>query len=102
MLKLSRRELIRDVSKATGNKLSDVESIFDSMEEIVEKYLRYAKDNKDSIEIKIFNGLSIFGKYKGKEVKMNYIVGENRTVYDRLIINSKVSRRYREKINKKK
>lgn len=102
MLNLSRREIVKQISKQSGIKAKDVEIVYDTLEKIVIGYLKYAEENHEDTEIRIFNGLSVLGQFKEKETKMNHLTGNEQIVGDRLILGARLSRRFKEKINKKK
>lgn len=101
-ISLTKRDMIRQIAELSGHKINETELIWDTFEDVVVKYLKYAKEHKKDVEIKILNGVTINGRFKPEEEKVNNIDGEKHIVEDRLTVSSQVSRRFKDKINSKK
>ena len=101
-ISLTKRDMIRQIAELSGHKINETELIWDTFEDVIVKYLKYAKEHKKDVEIKIFNGVTINGRFKPEEEKINNIDGEKHIVEDRLTVSSQVSRRFKDKINSKK
>lgn len=100
-LKVVKKEkLIRDIAKQTNNNISDVKNIYNALENIVFGYISSVNENED-ICIRLFEGISLDGKYVPEKTKKNNLTGETHFVESKIKPKFNITRSYCEKLNNK-
>lgn len=104
---VKKEKLIRDVAKQTNNNISDVKLVYNTLENVIFKYLSSVNKDED-ICIKLFEGVTLDGKYVPEKVKKNNFEkskSRNLAGIETLLVKSKIepkfniTRSYCEKLN---
>lgn len=97
---VKKERLIRDIAKQTNNNISDVKVIYNTLENIIFKLLSSINEDED-ICIKLFEGISLDGKYIPEKTKKNNLTGETHFVESKIKPKFNITRSYCEKLNSK-
>ena len=95
---IKKENLIRDVAKQTNNNIADVKIIYNTLESVIFDYISSVVENKD-ISIKLFEGISLDGKYIPEKTKKNNLTGEVNLVESKIKPKFNITRSYCEKLN---
>lgn len=98
---VTKREVIRSLAKEFDMTIKSVSSIYNSLENKVRLTLANA-DEKTNIEVHLFDGIKIESKLLPSKEKLNNLTGETQRVDKRIKAKASLSRRYMEKLNRKK
>ena len=98
--KYNQKEIIKRVSEKTGIYKTDLQLIFNAMEESVSDLL--LSTDKDGItEIKLFTGLKLYGNYKQETImEKNIISSVPLKVPESILISAKFTHGFKEKTKK--
>ena len=95
---ISKKRLIKSIkSSHTKNVVKDIYNIF---EDVVFETLS-SVDKKQNICIKLFEGISLDGKYEPEKTKKNNLTGETNFVGSKIKPKFNITRSYCEKLNNK-
>lgn len=97
---VKKENLIRDVAKQTNNNISDVKLIYNTLENLIFNTLSSVDENED-ICIRLFEGISLDGKYVPEKTKKNNLTGETHFVESKIKPKFNITRSYCEKLNNK-
>lgn len=97
---VKKENLIRDVAKQTNNNISDVKTIYNTLENIIFNLLSSVNEDED-ICIKLFEGISLDGKYIPAKTKKNNLTSEVTLVEGKIKPKFNITRSYCEKLNNK-
>ena len=97
---VKKENLIRDVAKQTNNNISDVKLIYNTLENLIFNILSSVNENED-ICIRLFEGISLDGKYVPEKTKQNNLTGETHFVESKIKPKFNITRSYCEKLNNK-
>lgn len=97
---ITKEKIIRDVAKQTKNNIYHVKDIYNALENIIFDSLSSVDEERD-ICIKLFEGISLDGKYASEKTKNNNLTGEVTLVKSRIKPKFNITRSYREKLNGK-
>lgn len=95
---ISKKKLIKSIKNShTKNVVKDVYNMF---EDVIFDTLS-SVDKKQNICIRLFEGISLDGKYESEKTKMNNLTGEISLVGSRIKPKFSITRSYCEKLNNK-
>lgn len=97
---VKKENLIRDVARQTNNNISDVKFVYNALENIIFRLLSSVNENED-VCIKLFEGISLDGKYMPEKTKKNNLTGETHFVEGKIKPKFNITRSYCEKLNNK-
>lgn len=97
---VKKENLIRDVAKKTNNNISDVKLIYNTLENLIFNILSSVDENED-VCIRLFEGISLDGKYVPEKTKKNNLTGESHFVESKIKPKFNITRSYCEKLNNK-
>ena len=95
---IKKEKLVRDIAKQTNNNISDVKTIYNALENVIFNYLSSASEDED-ICIKLFEGITLDGKYIPEKTKKNNLTGETNLVESKIKPKFNITRSYCEKLN---
>lgn len=97
---IKKEKLIREVAKLSRNNISDVKAIYNVLEDVIFNLLSSVDENED-VCIKLFEGISLEGKYVPEKIKKNNLTGETHSVESKIKPKFNITRSYCEKLNSK-
>ena len=97
---VKKENLIRDVAKQTNNNISDVKLVYNTLENLIFNILSSVDENED-VCIRLFEGISLDGKYVPEKTKQNNLTGETHFVESKIKPKFNITRSYCEKLNNK-
>lgn len=97
---IKKEKLIRDIAKQTNNNIADVKVIYNALEDTIYKILSSVDENED-ICIRLFEGITLDGKYVSEKTKKNNLTGETHFVRSKIKPKFNITRSYCEKLNNK-
>lgn len=97
---IKKEKLIRDIAKQTNNNIADVKIIYNALESVIFDYISSVDENED-ISIKLFEGITLDGKYVSEKTKKNNLTGETHFVQSKIKPKFNITRSYCEKLNNK-
>lgn len=96
--KINQRELIKELSNRTGYFQTDINNIFDALEEYVINTL-LSTQNYETKKIKLFNGLTLCGEYVPPRVMANSVVSSiPLKTYENIKVSAKFTHGFKERI----
>lgn len=98
---VTKREVIKSLAEEFDMTIKSVSSIYNSLENKIRLMLANA-DEKTSVEIHLFDGIKIESKLLQSREKLNNLTGERLMLDNRIKAKASLSRRYIEKLNRKK
>lgn len=97
---ITKENLIKIIAKNSNSNAFDVKVFYNTLENtLFDLLLSINKD--ESICIKLFEGISLDGKFIHEEIKKNNLTGETITVPSHIKPKFNITRTYREKLNDK-
>lgn len=90
---MTKKEMIREIATVTGFKQVDIGAVVEAMENITINQVK----NRD--ELKIFNGLTLYGSCKEANTARNPLTGEAVFVPEKTVLRAKVGQRFKKLIN---
>ena len=97
---ITKEKLIKNIAKQTDENIYHIRDIYNTLENIIFDSLS-SVDNEREICIKLFEGISLSGRYMPEKTKKNNLTGEITFVENRIKPKFNVTRSYREKLNGK-
>lgn len=97
-IKITKENLIRDIAKQTNTSISDVKDIYNILEKNIFDLLSSVSENND-VSIKLFEGISLNGKYIPEKNKKNNLTGKESFVESKIKPKFNITRSYIEKLN---
>lgn len=97
---ITKESLIRDIAKRTNKTISDTKVFYNSLENIVFDFLSSVDEEQD-VCIKLFEGVSLDGKYIHEKTKKNNLTGKESFVESKIKPKCNITRYYCEKLNNK-
>lgn len=95
----TKEQLIRSIGREAKVDLRSVRLVYNTLENRIRKLLEEVNKNQDA-EIKIFDGITVEGKYIPKSKRINNLTGLETEIAAKIKPHAKVSRRYCERLNK--
>lgn len=99
-MKVTKENLIRDIASQTNNSICDTKIFYNALEDIIFTLLSSVDENQD-VCIKLFEGISLDGKYIPEKEKKNNLTGKVNIVEGRIKPKFNITRSYCEKLNNK-
>ena len=99
-IKITKENLIKDIAKQTNNNICDVREIYNALEKDIFDILSSVSKEQD-ICIKLFEGISLDGKYIPEKTKKNNLTGQESFVESKIKPKFSITRSYCEKLNDK-
>lgn len=97
-IRFTKENLIKDTAKQTGNNISDIREIFNSLEKLVFDILSSVNEDRD-VDIRLFEGISLDGIYVPAKEKKNNLTGKTSLVESKIKPKFNITRSYIEKLN---
>lgn len=97
---ITKESLIRNIAKNTNNNIYDVREVYNALENVIFDTL-YSVDEKQDVCIRLFEGISLDGKYISKKTKRNNLTGKLSVVESKIKPKFNITRNYCEKLNNK-
>lgn len=95
---VKKENLIREVAKQSNKNISDVKLIYNTLETNIFNILS-SVNKKQDVCIKLFEGISLDGKYIPEKTKKNNLTGEVNLVESKIKPKFNITRSYCEKLN---
>lgn len=99
-MKVTKENLIKEIAKQTNNSICDTKVFYNALEDIIFNLLSSVDENQD-VCIKLFEGISLDGKFIAKKTKKNNLTGEMSFVESKIKPKFNITRSYCEKLNNK-
>ena len=99
-MKVTKESLIKEISKQTNNNICDTRVFYNALEDTIFNILSSVDKNQD-VCIKLFEGISLDGKYTPEKEKKNNLTGKVNIVEGRIKPKFNITRSYCEKLNNK-
>lgn len=97
---ITKESLIRNIAKNTNNNIYDVREIYNALENIIFDTLHSVNEEQD-VCIRLFEGISLDGKYISEKTKRNNLTGKLSVVESKIKPKFNITRNYCEKLNNK-
>lgn len=97
----TKENLIKEIAKQTNNNICDTKVFYNALESVIFNLLSSVDKNQD-VCIRLFEGISLDGKYIPEKTKKNNLTGEASFVESRIKPKFNITRSYCEKLNNKK
>lgn len=97
---ITKENLIKIITKNSNNDIFNVKNFYNILEDTLFDLLSSTNEDND-ICIKLFEGISLDGKFIHEEIKKNNLTGETITVPSHIKPKFNITRTYREKLNDK-
>lgn len=92
--------LIKDIARQTNKSICETKSFYNALEQIIFDTL-YSVNKKQDVCIKLFEGISLDGKYVSEKEKKNNLTGQMSFVESKIKPKFNITRYYCEKLNDK-
>ena len=99
-IKITKDDIIRSIAKQTNNYICDIKEIYDVLENDIFKLLSSANENND-VYIKLFDGVTLCGKFVEEKEKKNNFTGKVQLVSSKIKPKFNITKYYCEKLNDK-
>ena len=99
-IKITKENLIREIAKQTDKNIYDIRNFYNALESVVFDSLRSVDEEQD-VCIKLFEGVSLDGKYVPEKTKKSNLTGKIGFVESKIKPKFKITRSYCEKLNDK-
>lgn len=96
----TKEQLIRSIGREAKVDLRSVRLVYNTLENRIRKLLEEVNKDQDA-EIKIFDGITVEGKYIPTETRINNLTGLEIEMKAKIRPHAKISRRYCERLNNK-
>ena len=97
---ITKEELIKNISKQSNKTISEVKDIYNTCEQIIFNILSSVNKDRD-VCIRLFEGVSLDGKFIPEKTKKNNLTGEVKLVHSKIKPKFNITRSYCEKLNNK-
>lgn len=97
---ITKESLIRNIAKSTNNNIYDVREIYNALENMIFDTL-YSVNEEQDVCIRLFEGISLDGKYISEKTKRNNLTGKLSVVESKIKPKFNITRNYCEKLNNK-
>ena len=99
-MKVTKENLIKRIAEQTNNSICDAKVFYNALEDIIFDILSSVNED-DDVCIKLFEGISLDGKFVSEKIKRNNLTGEVCLVESRIKPKFNITRYYCEKLNNK-
>lgn len=96
----TKESLIKEIAKQTNKNICDIRNIYNTLEKNIFDILSSVDMNND-VCIKLFEGISLDGKYISEKTKKNNLTGKESFVESKIKPKFNITRSYCEKLNNK-
>lgn len=97
-IKITKDNLIKDISRQTNKDINDVKNIYNTLEKTIFDILSSVNIN-GNISIRLFEGISLDGTYIPEKTKQNNLTGKVSLVKSKIKPKFNITRSYCEKLN---
>ena len=97
---ITKEQLIKNVAKKTKENIYHIRDIYNVLEDIIFDSLS-SVNNEQEICIRLFEGISLYGKHIPEKTKKNNLTGEVTFVESKVKPKFNITRSYCEKLNGK-
>lgn len=98
--KITKEKIIKSIAKKTRIDINDVRVFYNTLENFIFDALCSVNEEQD-VCVKLFEGISLDGKYIPEKKKQNNLTGKVSLVSDKIKPKFNITRSYCEKLNKK-
>lgn len=88
-IKMTTHELVKSVAELTGNMQKDVKEVIACIEKVIKAQVAQANEDT-SVEVKLFNGLTIVSEYSAPRIARNPSTGETFTTEGKNRVKAKI------------
>lgn len=99
-IKITKEKIIKNIAKKTNKSIYDTKTFYNALENIIFNML-CSVDEEQDVCIKLFEGISLDGKYAPEKTKKNNLTGQVNLVESRIKPKFNITRSYYEKLNEK-
>ena len=99
-IKITKENIIKDIARQTNKSVYDTRNFYSALENIIFDLLCSANEKQD-ICIRLFEGISLDGKYIPEKTKKNNLTGKVNLVESKIKPKFNITRSYCEKLNDK-
>ena len=99
-IKLTKDNLIKIIAKQNKQSISSTRDFYNTLENIIFDILCSVNEEQD-VCIKLFEGISLDGKYISEKTKINNLTGKESFVDSKIKPKFNITRSYCEKLNNK-
>ena len=99
-IKITKDNLIKKIAKNTNKSIHDTRIFYNVLEDIIFDLLCSTNEEQD-VCIKLFEGISLDGKYIQEKTKKNNLTGKTSFVESKIKPKFNITRSYCEKLNNK-
>lgn len=99
ILVITKKQLNKKVAKETGYNVHDVKEIYEAFEDVIKEYMLQT-NSKESIEIKLSEGISLMVTYHPEKTKTNNLTGETIVVPAKIKPKFNITKNFGNKLNK--
>ena len=99
-MKVTKESLIKEIAKQTNNSICDTKVFYNALENTIFNLLSSVDENQD-VCIRLFEGISLDGKYVPEKEKKNNLTGKVNFVEGRIKPKFNITRSYCKKLNNK-
>lgn len=96
----TKENIIKDIAKQIDKNVNDTKLFYNTLENIIFDLLNSVNKEQD-ICIKLFEGISLDGKYVHEKMKKNNLTGKESLVQSKIKPKFTITRSYCEKLNNK-
>lgn len=98
---ITKDSIIKNIARNSKQTINDVKDFYDTLEDIIFDILSSVDENQD-VQIKLFEGVSLDGKYIPEKMKKNNLTGKVSLVESKIRPKFAITRSYVEKLNGKR
>lgn len=97
-IKITKENIIKDIARQTNKSVYDTKNFYNALENVIFDLLCSANERQD-ICIRLFEGISLDGKYIPEKTKKNNLTGKVNLVESKIKPKFNITRSYCEKLN---
>lgn len=98
---ITKDSIIKSIARNSKQTINDVKDFYDTLEDIIFDILSSVDESQD-VQIKLFEGISLDGKYIPEKMKKNNLTGKVSLVESKIRPKFAITRSYVEKLNGKR
>lgn len=99
-IRITKEKLIKDIAKRTDKNIYEIRTFYNMLENIIFDCLSDVSEEQD-VCIRLFEGISLDGKYVPEKTKKNNLTGETKFVESKIKPKFNITRSYCDKLNNK-
>lgn len=97
---ITKENLIKKIAKETNKSIKDTKVFYNALEDVVFNILSSVNNEKD-VSIRIFEGITLNGKYISEKIKKNNLTGKISFVASKIKPKFTITRYYVDRLNNK-